>query len=165
MGIEIERDVSAGCIVSYVHPAIACSVEIHVGEIIAAVNDSSLAGLSYSQMLAALDGAGEIIQLQVVRKTEKIFLTAVDVALHKEKSTHAIGLTLEGEQGPPLVKCLADDSPVQNSGRVWPKQKLLAVNGIVVDGHQHATSIIKKTEGKLVLTLAHDSSPRDQLEV
>ena len=78
----------------------------------------------------------------------------VEVELHKASLSQAIGLTLEGDHGPPRVKEVS--GLVQLTKRVHVGQCLLEVNGEVIEGHLQATALIKAAHGRLLLKLSDD---------
>ena len=91
-----------------------------------------------------------------VRTPEKKIVPVLEVTVYKAFAATPIGLTLEGSSGPPRVQFVAEDSLVQLTRRIRPNQQLLSINDIPVDGHQHASDLIRESEGSVVLKLMED---------
>lgn len=69
---------------------------------------------------------------------------------------NAIGLTLQGDSGPPRVKALAPESLAELSGRLRPDQVVLEINGTKINGHEHATKLIKESTGVVNIILSEE---------
>lgn len=80
----------------------------------------------------------------------------VDVTVYKPSQDARIGLTLDGDTGPPRVKALAAESPVSKVNHLIIGQRLLEVNGERVNGHEHGTELILQSTGALSLRLTND---------
>jgi len=83
----------------------------------------------------------------------------IEVALTKGAIENAIGLTLDGDNGPPRVIALAPESLAALSGRLRPDQVVLEINGHQVNGHEHATKLIKESTGVVNITLSEEPLP------
>jgi len=82
------------------------------------------------------------------------------VRLYKPDKETKLGLTLTGSSeassngsGSPLVTGLTPGKVAAESKRLRVGQRLVAVNGVRVDGHEHATNLLKSASGELVLKL------------
>ena len=80
----------------------------------------------------------------------------IEVSLTKGAIENAIGLTLQGDSGPPRVKALAPESLAELSGRLRPDQVVLEINGTKINGHEHATKLIKESTGVVNIILSEE---------
>ena len=96
------------------------------------------------------------------------------VILYKSDAGAKLGLTLTsvgtgGDDGcgplPPRVKALAPGLIASQAAGLQVGQMLLSVNGVRVDGHEHATQLLKAASGRLVLKLLNDDTPLQQSPV
>jgi C-terminal processing protease CtpA/Prc len=79
------------------------------------------------------------------------------VTLTKGSAGNKIGLTLDGDTGPPRVQATEPASVAALSGRIHPDQLVLSINGQPVNGHEEATALIKQAEGEVKLVLSNDN--------
>jgi C-terminal processing protease CtpA/Prc len=82
---------------------------------------------------------------------------ASQVTLTKGSANNRIGLTLDGDKGPPRVQSTEPASLAALSGRIHPDQLVLSINGQPVDGHEQATAIIKQSVGEVKFVLSNDN--------
>lgn len=102
-------------------------------------------------------------------------LNAIQVTLNKAHAAATVGITLSDESRPtdmprdnnaertmaemlllppPTVSGVAAGSLAEQSGAIVVGQRILAVNGVGVHGHEHGTRLLKLATGSLVLRLS-----------
>ena len=88
--------------------------------------------------------------------------TTRTATLHKPNAHARLGVSLSGE-GSPLVYSVAANSIAARSLRVG--QRLLSVNGVPVQGHDHATSLLKNAVGHLRLEILDEAPGQSALPI
>ena len=76
----------------------------------------------------------------------------------KGSEANSIGLTLEGDHGPPRVKETMPGSLCALTEKIKPNMLVLSVNGVNVDGHLEATEIIKSSSGIVKFVLSEQQN-------
>ena len=83
----------------------------------------------------------------------------VIVRLHKPEVRSVLGLTLVGTGMTPQVHALAPNCIAADSGQIRVGQLIYAVNGVEVQDHNAATSLLKAAHGVVELTLSSNVMP------
>jgi membrane-associated protease RseP (regulator of RpoE activity) len=70
--------------------------------------------------------------------------------INKSESTSRLGITLDGDVGPPTITSIAADGLANGSG-LNAGDTLLSVNGVAADGHEATTALLKQGVGEIEL--------------
>ena len=77
----------------------------------------------------------------------------VEVTLTKGDRQNVIGLTLSGDEGPPVILDTSPGGTAALTQRLRPGIKVLEVNGMECKNHQQATDIIVGASGNVTFKL------------
>lgn len=88
------------------------------------------------------------------KETSKV-VPIVEVTFFKETADTPIGLTIEGDTGAPRAKVVVPGGIAEKAG-IYCGLRLLEVNGVAVEGHQHGTDMIKASAGRTHLKMVKD---------
>ena len=106
-----------------------------------------------AQVIALLEEAEGSVQVCARRLGEESTVTI-------DKPLTRLGVTLNGDHGPPTVGALAPDGLA--FGELAVGDVLLSVNGTSVNGHAHGTALLKAAEGKVALVVRRKGTAQPQ---
>lgn len=78
------------------------------------------------------------------------------ILIEKASQDSRLGITLDGEAGPPTVGAIAADGLASGTA-LQVGDTILSVNGAAADGHEATTALLKKASGKVKLLVLQSS--------
>ena len=141
LGVTLEGDFAPPVVSALAPDGLASSV-LSVGDVILSVDGTEVNG--HAQATALLKNAVGAVKIRVRRAPTESTITI-------DKPSTRLGVTLNGDHGPPTVSALAPDGLA--FGELAVGDVLLSVNGTTVNGHAHGTALLRMARDEVVLTI------------